>query len=120
MATFVKTDLLVSQARIDQITSALANATQTDPITAMIAEEMARVDNLTNKLLDDASYKRLVRALVMWKLFATGSIGPMPDEIKHGYEEALKELNDIRDRKQANPALVGSPSGQWGSTDKVK
>lgn len=124
---FLKTDLLISQTRIDQITSALANSAQPDPIAVIITEEQRKVDTWRGQHdLDDDSYKRLMRALVMYKLFATGSIGPMPEEVKGAYEDAMDELSDIRDGKlqlvtdTTPPSGVDVPAAKQGGATKVK
>lgn len=124
--TIVASDLLISDTRITQITNALRNTTITDPISVEITRQIDKVDSYTSQYVLAANrYKRLVRALVMYELYATGSLGTPPADIKPAYEAAMKELEDIRDGKfddleLADPADTGvGEGGNWGSETKI-
>jgi hypothetical protein len=128
MPTFLKSDLLIPQDRITQITDALKNDTVPDPMTVVITEQKRKVDNLTAKYtIDDDWYRSLVRPLVMYHLYASGSIGAMPKEVAEAYEKVNAELAAIN--KGEHPGLAqddplpseARPStAGWGSNTKLK
>jgi len=125
---FTKNDLLMPQARIDEITDALKNDVVTDPIAVVIAEQKQKVDSYTGKYaIGDEWYRSLVRPLVIYELYATGSIGSMPDAVKDAYAAKIKELELIRDGKHPDlphddplPSEVRPPSADWSSNTRLR
>lgn len=125
MPTFTKNDLLMPQVRIDEITDSLKNDSVTDPIAVVIAEQKQRVDSYIGATgvaatIGDEWYRSLVRPLVVYELYATGSIGTMPEAVKNAYDAKIKELELIRDGK--HPDLLSAPpasSAGWGSGSKL-
>jgi hypothetical protein len=125
---FTKNDLLMPQTRIDEITDALQNALMTDPIAVVIAEQKQKVDSYTGKYaIGDEWYRSLVRPLVVYELYATGSIGSMPDAVKDAYAAKIKELELIRDGKHPDlahddplPSEVRPSLANWSSNTKLK
>lgn len=124
---FSEDDLLVdiSQVELDGIAKALVNQGDPDPITTTIAEQVQKVEDYTLRYnVPEARSNRLVRALVLYELAAR--LGTIPEKRKIKYEEAMKELRDIRDGKfkdlaleEPPPAGLSTGQGAWGSADKV-
>ena len=80
----------------------LASTGQPDPVGQVIAEELARVDLIAGAYeLPGPWLTRLTRALVIFQLYSrTGQA--LPDQIKLNYDEAQKDLTDIREGKYQN------------------
>jgi hypothetical protein len=122
--TFTESDLHLSQDDIDALKTSLENAGVADPIPTTVTEQMARVDDYTNRyVLSDSRYKRLCRALVIYQLFLL--VGPVPANHQAAYDEAMKELADIRDGKFPDlaveePTDLAAGTAAWGGTDKVE
>ncbi len=125
---FTKPDLLIHQDRLDQITAALANPEHPDPIGEVIAEEIGAVEDHTARYeLSEGRSRRLVRALVLFKLYASGSLGGMPEEIRTSYQAALAELNAIKAgefkdlplKVPTPPEISAAASACWGSGERV-
>src|SRR5690606_7336650 len=96
-----------------------------EPIETIIAEQIQKVEDYTLRYdLPELRQFRLVRALVLYELYAR--LGSIPQKRKDKYEEAMKELRDIRDGKFPDLALEDPPpdglpegQGQWGSKRKL-
>jgi len=125
--TFTEEDLLVdiSQEELDGIAKELVTSGNPEPIATTIAEQMQKVEDYTARFaVPELRYKRLVRALVLYELYAR--LAEIPAKRKLKQEEAMKELRDIRDGKFPDlmlevPSPAGVPSGQgnWGSKEKL-
>ena len=106
--TFNPSDLLISDADQNSLTSALASAGQADPIAAVIGEKVARAEAVTSGYAVPVGWlKSLVRALVLYDLYSRLGPGKVPDNIKDAFAEAQKDLQDIRDGKYRNLAIAG-------------
>ncbi len=98
--TFTRTDLLVdiSDKELDGITTKLIQYGDPDPIDSTIAEQQARMERYIHfYVIDDGYQKTLLRALVLWRLFQR--IGAIADKRQKSYDDAMKELREIRDGK---------------------
>lgn len=128
MIPFTEADLLsdISSDELDGIGAQLVVFGDPDPIATTIAEQAQKVEDYTlryNVPLDRA--KRLVRALVLYELYAR--LSSPPEKRKYKYEEAMKELRDIRDGKFPDLAIEDPPpaglpkgKGAWGSKCKIQ
>lgn len=124
---FTEQDLLVdiSQKELDGIAKTLVNQGDPDPITTTITEQVQKVEDYTLRWnVPETRHKRLTRALVLYELYAR--LQTIPEKRKLKYEEAMKELKDIRDGKFPDlaiedPAPAGLPgsSGAWNSSTKI-
>lgn len=125
--TFEEEDLLVdiSQEELDGIAKTLVTGGDPEPIETTIEEQIQKVEDYTLRYeLPDIRAKRLVRALVLHELYSR--LGVIPDKRVRKYDEAMKELIDIRDGKFTDlaiedPAPDGLPgaTGDWGSSEKI-
>lgn len=100
MASFTDTDLLVDicQDELDGIASSLVEQGMPDPVTNTISEQLQKVEDYTLRYdVPELRRNRLARALVLFELYAR--LGSIPEKRKTKYEEAMKELRDIRDGK---------------------
>ncbi len=119
--SFAKSDLHVSQDEQDKITAALANATVTDPLQNTIDEEVQTVTDFTSRYtLANERHQRLVRALVLYKLYSL--IGDVSKARSDDFDNAMQELRDIRDGKFPELTLADSvaAAGAWGSQTRLK
>lgn len=125
MPTITRDDLLIPEDEQQTILAALANSEIVDPWTPAISQAVNKVDAYTAAYVLSADhYKRLVRPIVLWLLYAL--TGGIPEAKQKLYEDALKELEQIRDGKFTN--LTPAPStpsdsthaGNWGSEDKIR
>jgi phage gp36-like protein len=116
---FTQNDLLLTDARLAQLTAALANIAVTNPLQVAIDEAIATVARLT------AGYVVAVGVLNSWTrsvaLYKAWLIaGAVPEDIRKDYELVMKELQAIAAGDQANLPLAGtvpvSATGSWGST----
>lgn len=120
--TFTPEDLLLGTDVLDQLTSACANQSVSDPIGRAIATAVGMVDDYTTQyVLTDLRYERLVRALAVCELYRLAG-GGVPDAIDQANKAAVRELEAIRDGKFPDLARVGESAGsvtgvkaQWGS-----
>ena len=125
--TFTEADLLVdiSQEELDGIAKELVSESDPQPIASTISEQFQKVEDFTARFaVPELRYKRLIRALVLFELGAR--LGEIPKKRQTKYDEAMKELRDIRDGKFPDlmleePPPAGIPSGQgnWGSKEKL-
>jgi hypothetical protein len=124
---FTESDLLadISQKELDGIAKKLVEQGDPQPISVTIAEQLRKVEDYAKRWkLEEERWKRLTRALVLFELYSR--VGSIPEKRKLKYEEAMKELREIRDGKfpdlaEEAPAPEGLPSGRgrWGSAEKI-
>ena len=105
-----------------ELQDALANAGYVEPFTTAAAEAEAVVTSYTSAYtLAAAHLQRLQRPLVIFDLYS--KLGTIPEAVQKAYDEAMKELRDIRDGKF--PGLTDasgsstSSTGAWGSRTKL-
>lgn len=126
--TLTEDDLLadISREELDGIAGELVQQGDPDPVTTTLAEQAQKVEDYTLRYnVPEARFKRLGRALVLWELYAR--LGEIPKKRQLKYEEAMKELKDIRDGKfpdlaLEDPAPEGLPDSQsgWGSKTRFE
>jgi Bacteriophage Mu, Gp36 len=107
---FTRTDLLVdiSERELVAIAEKIVVPGDPDPITSTITEQQARMERYIHRyVVDDDWQKDLLRALVFWKLYKR--LGSIPKKREAGYEEAMKELREIRDGKFPDVPLKETP-----------
>lgn len=117
---FVTADLLLTEEKLAQLTAALANSGQTDPLGTSIAEAESTVARYTAGYdLGEDDRKALVRRVALFNAYAWA--GPVPDEISKAYDKAMEELRDIRDGKFAQSAqpTSGASQAKSGSNPKI-
>jgi hypothetical protein len=124
---FTEADLLVdiSRVELDGIAKTLTTATDPQPIATTISEQSRKVDDYTRRhALELERENRLVRALVLFELSAR--LGKIPEKRQRKYDEAMRELRDIRDGKFPDLALkdplpgdLAGLEGYWGSERKM-
>lgn len=122
---YTEADLALTQDKLTQLTRAMANRGISDPVLIFINEAVQTVSDYTAAyVLADDRWKRLMRPLALCKIYQ--SIGELPEAVKKAYDDAMKELEQIRDGKfpnlpPADPPLVEitSQSGAWGSGTKI-
>ncbi len=104
---FTTADLLVSDADLAGLTSALSSQAQPDPIAPAIEEARAKVETICDPYdLPEAWLRKLIRALTLYEVY--GRIGQqIPSHVKDGYVEAQKDLDDIREGKYSRLLKTG-------------
>ncbi len=97
---FQRSNLLISDAEQNSLTSALASAGQADPIATVITEQVARVTAMTAAYeVPEGWLRSLARALILYDLYSRLGPGKVPDNVKEAYAEAQKDLADLRQGK---------------------
>lgn len=121
---FTESDLHLSQSEIDQIKARLENLGIANALTNTITEQSQKVEDYTLRYtIPDARAKRLARPLVIQQLYVL--CGMVTSASEQAYEEAMKELIDIRDGQfpdlaEESPTPSGvATSGVWGSATQV-
>lgn len=124
---FTEQDLVpdISQEELDGIAKELVTPGDPTPIATAIAEQTQKVEDFTLRwAVPELRVKRLTRPLVLWFLYKR--LGSIPDKRQTDYDEAMKELREIRDGKFPDlaiedPAPAGSPgsTATWGSEEKI-
>lgn len=121
---FTESNLLLTEKKLTQLTTALANTDIVDPLATCIAEATADVARLTaGFILDEDSINGFIRSLALYK--ACGLVGSVPDDVDKQYDNAMKELNSIARGERPNLPRVpeaggGTQStGGWGSQEKI-
>lgn len=114
--------LLLPDAELTALKTALANAGYPDAIPTKITEEEATVTRYTSAYtLATADKDRLARPLVIYALYSL--IGAVSAAAQKARDDAMAELKDIRDGKF--PGLTDSSGGTtgqtggWGSKTKI-
>lgn len=120
--TFNQDDLLLPQEELSQLHVALANFGQGDPLATAVAESTATVSLYTSRyVLDDATWRRLMRPLAIWHLYSL--VGQVPEAHQKARDAAVAELEAIRDGKFPLPLAGGTTNpgraGAWGSDFRV-
>lgn len=117
-----KEQLLLPESELTQLTQALANAGYIEPFTTAGTEAEDVVATYTGAYtLGSGHAARLQRALIIHQLYSL--IGAVSEAIQKAYDEAMKELRDIRDGKfpgltDANGS-TDAQTGGWGSRTKL-
>jgi hypothetical protein len=124
---FTEDNLLpdISQEELDGIAKELVTVGDPEPIATMIAEQVQKVEDFTLRYdVPELRLNRLIRPLVLWELYKR--LGAIPEKRQTAYDEAMKELREIRDGKFPDlaieePAPEGSPgsTGAWGSDCRI-
>lgn len=121
---FTKTDLLLTDTRLEQLECALGNSGGSDPLEMAIAEADADVSRLTNHyIITDLVRAGFVRALALYK--AWNISGAVPDEIRRNYEDVMSELRAIAAGERRNLPRVAAPemstpaSASWGGRPSI-
>ncbi len=121
---FSESDLLLSQKSLDELYRARLNRGLAQPIDGIIAEAISLVRDYTGRYeLSADRWRRLVRRLAVHQLLSfPGSA--VPDAALRDYEDALRELTEIRDGQFAdllplNPQAPATPRAGWGSQPAV-
>jgi len=122
MATpaFTQDDLLLPPEELSQLHVALANFGQSDPLATAVAEATATVSLYTSAyILDDATWRRLMRPLAIWHLYSL--VGQVPEAHQEARDAAMKELTAIRDGEFPLPLAGGTGGGRgaWGSDTRA-
>jgi hypothetical protein len=124
---FASADLGLPQDALDQITARLGNSQNPDPIDDAIARCSQKVTDYTLRyLLAAERVNRLLRPLVLYDLYSNPALAPVPPGVKDAFDDAMKELTDIRDGRfhdlaelaPADPNLSG-PLGETGGSHHV-
>ena len=117
--------LLLTDERKTQLTAALANTGQSDPLGQCITEATADVARYTaGYVIEEAASDGWTRAIALWKAFTVAELA-VPDDIKAAYDEAMKELIAISKGERPNLPRVddgeeqASSTGAWGSEAKI-
>ena len=115
--------LLLTDERQTQLTSALASTGLADPLARCITEAEADVARFTaGYVIAQDSLDGWTRAIALWKAFTVAELG-VPDDIQKAYDAAVGELKDIALGKRPNLPRedVGSTPerGAWGSSTKI-
>lgn len=115
-----KTDLLLKDDELAQLTEALENLGIADPITQKAAEVAQLFTQYTARyVVGVENAKRLQRPIIIYELYAL--LGAATATITASKDAALQELRDIRDGKFANLELAAEQPdnvaghGAWGS-----
>lgn len=114
--------LLLPDAELTALKTALSNAGYPDAIPTAAAEAEAVVTTYTSAFtLSSAHATRLQRPLVIHQLYTL--IGAVSEAMQKAYDEAMKELREIRDGKFPGLEDAGgsttSSTGAWGSKTKI-
>lgn len=105
-----------------ELQDGLANAGFVEPFTTAAEEAEAVVSSYTSAYTIAAAHSlRLQRALAVYDLYF--KLGTIPESVQKAYDEAMKELRDIRDGKfsgltDADGGTANS-TGAWGSRTKL-
>jgi hypothetical protein len=122
---FSEADLALTQDKLSQITRALANRGIADPVQIFVDDAVQMVSDYTAAYALAADrWRRLMRPIALCKIYQ--SIGELPDAVKKAYDDAVRELEEIRDGKFHNltPADVplveiATQPASWGSQTKI-
>jgi len=125
--TFTRSDLLVdmSEKELSALTQKLVELGDPDPITNTITEQQARMERYFHVyVVPDDWQKTILRALVLWRLVQR--VGAIQEKRQKSYDEAMKELQGIRDGKfhflglkTPVPTDVTGYRGRSGSKPKI-
>lgn len=116
-------DLLIPDAELSQLTTALANAGVVQPLDDIVAwAEQVVADHSIGYTLAPLRIQGFVRDLTIWRAYTLA--GAVSENQTKAYDAAMRELRDIRDGKFPLPASTTAPvpaakSGNWGSNTKL-
>ena len=115
--------LLLTDDRQSQLTTALANTGIPDPLAQCISEAEADVARYTaGYVIAQESRDGWTRAIALWKAYTAAELG-VPDDIQKSYEATIEELKDIAQGKRPNlprPDITPAPGqGAWGSRRRI-
>ncbi len=122
---FTSSDLLLSDSELAQITDALENTGENDPIARVLAECEAVVADYTARFeLTEARRLRLVRGLAPAELYRLAS-GTVPEHHEKMREATMRELEGIRDGKfpdlaPAQTQPTPAARAKWGSRTRLR
>jgi hypothetical protein len=122
---FTESDLNLLQVEIDQIKAALVNTGIANAFTNTMAEQEAKVDDYTAAYtIGSDRKKRLWRPLVIYQVWTL--LKSVDDDVRQAYEDAMKEMESIRDGKfatvlppSAAPPTPAGGGGKWGGEPKI-
>src|SRR5881396_577181 len=112
--------LQLATEKLILLENANKNETVTDPLGKSCAEAESMVNDRTSGYGISADWhNRMVRAIAQFELWKNA--GPIPPEVQKAYDQAIQDLNDIRDGKY--PLLAQSDTGgsqaRSGSNPKI-
>ena len=118
---FTTSKLQLTDEKLTLLETANKNAANPTPLTTACAEAESMVNDRTSGYDISANWHdRMCRAIAQFELWKNA--GPIPDEVQKAHDQALKDLDDIREGKY--PLLAQSDTGgsqsSWGSADKIK
>lgn len=126
--SFDRSDLLsdISDKELDGLTTKLIQAGDPDPIETTVTEQSARLERYVHLYVVPDDWQRtLLRALVFWRIYQR--LGSIPPKRQASYDDALKEMVQIRDGKfktipLADPAPgdVNAGRGASGSATRYQ
>ena len=127
MVGFTEEDLLadISRKELDGIAKKLLELGDPEPIPVTITEQTQKVDDYTRRyVLTEDRERRLIRALVLFEIYAR--LASIPPKRQTKYDEAMRELRDIRDGKFPDiaertelPPDLPSARGRWGGKEQI-
>lgn len=123
---FTLDQLLLTPDKATQLTAALANLTEADPLQLCCTEAEADVDRYTaGYIIAQESLDGWTRAIALWKAYTLAELG-VPEAIQKAYEAAISQLKDIATGKMPNTPrpeeeeeAPSSDTGGWGSRSKI-
>lgn len=122
--TFTQDDLSLPPNQLAQLTTGLANLGVADPVGGAVAESTDKIALYSRGyVIPDSQWRRLMRPLAIWSLF--NLIGQVSEAQQKAYEDAMKELEAIRDGDfdlplaETDPEIPESRGGAWGSETKI-
>jgi len=122
--SFDKSQLLLTDEKSVQLTTALANLDVADPLQQVCDEAAAVVTRMmASYALTDAQVAGFIRAIALFEAYRVANI-PAPDDVSTANDAAMKELTAIASGERPNlPKVADSDltpgAGSWGSNDKT-
>ncbi|HMJ91681.1 MAG TPA: hypothetical protein VK530_17800 [Candidatus Acidoferrum sp.] len=125
MAAFAKTNLSIGDAELTEIQEALENLGQRDAVeNAVVARDRYVRDQTARYIVPEDTLMRLWSAYVLFDLY-TLLTGEMPANRKIAYDEAVKEMREIRDGDSTYPLAEAQPErdtqggADWGGCKEI-
>lgn len=115
-------DLLIPDAELSQLTTALANAGVVQPLDDIVAWAAQVVADYTiGYTLSTIRVQGFTRDLTIWRAYTLA--GAVSENQQKAYDASMKQLEAIQAGKtQLPPATVATPpssTGNWGSNTKI-